>query len=81
MFPMSVISIRLPDKLLHELDSRAHALRVPRAVYIRKAIELMNEEAFKLERKNKLERASLRVRKENMRINKDFSEIEHDPED
>jgi metal-responsive CopG/Arc/MetJ family transcriptional regulator len=77
---MSVISIRLPEKLLHELDSRAHALRITRAAYIRKAIEYMNEESMNLECKKRMARASLRVRKESMRMNKEFSEIENDPE-
>lgn len=71
---MSYISFRLSKKLLHELNCRAKALRLPRNVYICKAIESMNEKI--LERKYKLEQASLLVRKESMRINKEFSEIE-----
>lgn len=78
---MTVISIRLPDALLHSIDDRAHTLRLPRAAYIRKAIEHMNEEVLDQERKQKLIKASMRVRKESMRVNKEFSEIEHDPED
>lgn len=77
---MTVISIRLPDALLHDLDGSAHTLHMPRTVYIRKAIEHMNEEVLNNERKQKLIKASLRVRKESMRINKEFSEIENDPE-
>jgi len=76
---MSVISIRLSAELLHELDDRAHALHVPRTVYIRKAIEHMNDEVLHTERKQQLIQASLRVRKESMCINKEFSKIEHDP--
>lgn len=76
---MNVISIRLPDALLHDLDGSAQILHVPRTVYIRKAIEHMNQEVLSNERKQKLIKASLRVRKESMRINKEFSEIEHDP--
>jgi metal-responsive CopG/Arc/MetJ family transcriptional regulator len=77
---MTVISIRLPNTLLHDLDGSAHVLHVPRAEYIRKAIEHMNEEVHNKERKKKLVQSSLRVRKGSMRVNKEFSEIEHDPE-
>ena len=75
---MSVISLRLPEKLLHELDNRAHALHIQRADYIRKAIELMNKDVFDNERKQRLVQSSLRVRKESMLINKEFSDVEHD---
>jgi metal-responsive CopG/Arc/MetJ family transcriptional regulator len=75
---MSVISIRLPDKLLNQLDHMARFLHIKRAEYIRKAIEHMNEEIDKNERKEKLIQASLRVRNDSMRINKEFSDIEHD---
>ena len=77
---MNVISIRLPDDLLHDLDGSAHILHMPRTVYIRKAIEHMNEEVLNNQRKQKLIKASMRVRKASMRIYKEFSEIEHDPE-
>ena len=75
---MPVISIRLPDKLLNELDNGANILHIQRAEYIRKAIEHMNEEVNKNERKEKLIQASLRVRDDSMRINHEFSDIEHD---
>ncbi len=75
---MSVISIRLPEQLLHQLDHMAQFLHMQRAEYIRKAIEHMNEEINKNERKEKLIQASLRVREESMRINREFSDIEHD---
>lgn len=75
---MSVISIRLPEQLLQQLDHMAHFLHIQRAEYIRKAIEHMNEEINKNERKEKLIQASLRVRDESMRINQEFSDIDHD---
>ena len=74
---MSVISIRLPEQLLQQLDHMARFLHIQRAEYIRKAIEHMNEEINKNERKEKLVQASLRVRDESMRINREFSDIEH----
>ncbi|OGT60158.1 MAG: hypothetical protein A3E85_04190 [Gammaproteobacteria bacterium RIFCSPHIGHO2_12_FULL_45_12] len=77
---MTTISIRLPDKLLHEMDHHAHAANMARAEYVRLAIELMNAEINKKARSNRLKKISLKVRKESMLVNKEFSDIEHDPE-
>jgi metal-responsive CopG/Arc/MetJ family transcriptional regulator len=76
---MSVITVRLPEKLLHDLDTHAHAIHLQRAEYIRLAIEHMNMTVKNKERIQRLKKASLLVRKESMRINKEFSRIEHDP--
>ncbi len=78
---MSVITVRLPDNLLHDLDNHAHAIHLKRAEYIRLAIEHMNLTVKNKERIERLKKASLQVRKESMRINREFSRIEHDPED
>lgn len=77
---MSLVSIRLPDELLSEVKIKAHNLHISQTEYMRKAIELMNAEVAKEERKQKLIRASLKVRKESMAINDEFSRIEYDPE-
>lgn len=73
------ISIRVNDKTLEALKANAHLLHLSQTEYIRKAIEQMNTEIEKQERKNRLKNASLLVRKESMRINAEFSEIENDP--
>lgn len=78
---MSVITVRLPEKLLHDLDTHAHAIHLQRAEYIRLAIEHMNMTVKNKERIERLKKASLQVRKESMRINKEFSRVEHDPKD
>ena len=78
---MSVITVRLPDKLLNDLDTHAQAIHLQRAEYIRLAIEHMNRTVQNKERIERLKKASLQVRKESMRINKEFSRIEHDPKD
>jgi metal-responsive CopG/Arc/MetJ family transcriptional regulator len=78
---MSIISIRLPEKLLHELDAQAQACKVPRTEYIRLAILHMNQEVKNKARRERLMKASLRTRKESMRVNAEFSEIENDLED
>lgn len=77
---MSLVSIRLDDKLLQEVKVRAHTMHLSQSNYIRRAIEHMNEEAKLQARKERLEQASLRVRDESMKINAEFSRIEHDPE-
>ncbi len=76
----SLVSVRLNDELLHEMKNHALLLHLSQTDYIRKAIELMNAEARKNEREQRLKQASLRVRKESMKVNAEFSEIEHDPE-
>lgn len=76
----SLVSIRMNDKLLKEMKTNAHRLQLSQTEYIRKAIEHMNNEIERQERKKKLKNASLRVRKESMKINAEFSEIEDDPE-
>jgi len=78
---MSVITVRLPEKLLQYLDTNAHIIQLQRAEYIRLAIEHMNMTVKNKKRIERLQQASLRVRKESMRINKEFGRIEHDPED
>jgi Arc/MetJ-type ribon-helix-helix transcriptional regulator len=76
----SLISIRLSDKLLTEMRSKARALHLSQTDYIRKAIERMNRKTKKNERKQRLIEASLRVREESLKVNAEFAEIEHDPE-
>ena len=53
---------------------------MPRAEYIRRALERMNDEAEKKERAERMARASLKVRKESMRVNAEFARIERDPD-
>ena len=77
---MNIITIRLPEKLLDDLNTYAQAIHVPRAEYIRRAIEQMNNEVKNKERSEHLKKLSLRVRKESMVVNKEFNRIENDPE-
>lgn len=75
---MSIISIRLPEQLLQEIDSRAQACHMRRASYIRIAIEQMNQHVLNKEKRDRLIKASLKTRKESMKINAEFSRIEDD---
>lgn len=77
---MSVVSIRLPEQMLHQVDFFAQELHMPRNQYIREALLMMNKTVALQQRKEKLAQASLRTRTESMKINTEFSEIEHDPE-
>jgi metal-responsive CopG/Arc/MetJ family transcriptional regulator len=77
---MEAISLKLPADLLRTSDRCAKALGVPRAEYIRRAIEKMNREAEAKARAMRLADASRRVRKESIRVNAEFSRIERDPD-
>ena len=77
---MTTISLRLPDDLLREVEERAGDLHVPRAEYVRRALERMNREVLQQRRRTRLMEISLRVREESMNVNAEFSEVEHEPE-
>jgi predicted transcriptional regulator len=76
---MTTISIRLPDNVLNEVDKIAKDLNVPRTVYLRQAILTMNSKVKEERRRARVMKLSRRVREESMRINAEFSEVEHDP--
>ena len=78
---MSIVSVRLPDKLLKKADSIARTLHLARSEYIRKAIEHMNEESSAFHRKQQLIKSSLKTRSESMLVNAEFSRIEHEAKD
>ena len=72
---MFVISVRIPDHLLQEIDSHAEELQVPRAAYVRSALERRNATVAAERRRARLMEVSKRVRKEGMKVNAEFSEI------
>ncbi|HYB90480.1 MAG TPA: ribbon-helix-helix protein, CopG family [Candidatus Binataceae bacterium] len=76
---MDSISLKLPDELLKTSNRCAKALGIPRAEYIRRAIERMNREAEARARAERLARASRKVRRESMRVNAEFAAIEREP--
>lgn len=76
----ALVSIRMDDELLQELKGKAELLHVSQTDYIRRAIRYMNKHIEKRERKKRIQRASLLCREESMKVNAEFSEIEHDPE-
>lgn len=79
---MEAISIKVPEHLLKASGECAKALRLSRAAYIRRAIARMNRDTQAEFRAQRLADVSRRVREESMRVNAEFSAIEHasDPE-
>ena len=77
---MSTVSMRLPDELLREMDKRAAELDIPRTEYIRRAILAMNRAIEDAKRRDRLTRASLKVRAESMAVNAEFAAIERAPD-
>lgn len=76
---MSTISIKLPDELLKASTKLAESLHLSRAAYIRRSIERMNHDTQRQIRTERMMRASLKVRKESMAVNAEFSRVERDP--
>jgi metal-responsive CopG/Arc/MetJ family transcriptional regulator len=76
---MTTISIRIPDEILNEVDRFSRDLKVPRTEYLRQAILLMNRKVKEDRRRIRIMKLSQRVRAESMRVNAEFSEVEHDP--
>jgi metal-responsive CopG/Arc/MetJ family transcriptional regulator len=77
---MEVISLKLPEALLKESGRHARALGIPRAEYIRRALERMNREVEAQTRAARLAQLSKKVRRESLRINAEFARIERDPD-
>jgi len=77
---MIAISMRLPDDVLRELDRRAAELKVSRTEYIRAAVRAMNRAVDDERRKARIRSASRRVRGESLKVNAEFSRIEHAPD-
>lgn len=67
-----VISIRVEDQLEKELTHNAKLLHISKNLYIRKAIELLNQELNKQKINNQLKQASARVREDSLKINHEF---------
>ncbi len=78
---MSALTVRLPNKVIDEINNRAKKLHITRSEYIRKSIENMNAMLKQQERRDRFAKISKMVREESMSINSEFSKIEHEPED
>ena len=77
---MNTVSIRLPDDLLREMDKRAAELNISLSEYIRRAIFAMNRAIEDTKRRDRLKRASLKIRAESMKVNAEFAAVERAPD-
>ena len=76
---MTSIALKLPDELLAESNELARRLRISRAEYMRAAIARMNRRMAAKFRAERLAALSRELRRESMRVNREFAGIEHDP--
>jgi metal-responsive CopG/Arc/MetJ family transcriptional regulator len=74
------ITVNIPDKIITQADKNASILHIKRSEYIRKALENLNNQILKNEKYARLLYLSNLVRDESMNINKEFEEVEHEPE-
>ena len=77
---MGAISLKLPEDVLEISRRCADTLHLSRAAYIRRAIERMNRQTKALLREKRLAEASKKVRKESIRVNREFAAIERTPD-
>ena len=78
-YKMTTLSLRLPDELLHDIDLYADEMHIPRATYVRMALEQMNALVAAQRRRTQLMEASLKVRAESMQVNAEFDRFEDAP--
>ena len=76
---IGAISLKLPEDVLEASRRCADTLHLSRAAYIRQAVERMNRQTQALVRARRLAEASKKVRKESLRVNREFAAFERDP--
>lgn len=77
---MATVTVRLPDNVLHKIDSNARRLSLSRSEYIKQAVLYLNKTVQEKTQKERLINASLIVRQESMSVNHEFESIENDPQ-
>ncbi len=75
---MATLSIRIPNALLNELDARARELKLPRAEYVRRAIESQNVAAAQQKKRKTMKAASEKVRQESLKVLHEFESLSDD---
>lgn len=73
---MPVLSIRIPENIVHEVESKAKFLHISRSAYITQAITSLNKKIGEELLQKQMNKASKKVRKSSMRVNLEFSSIE-----
>jgi hypothetical protein len=77
---MGAISLKLAEDVMEISCRCADTLHLSMAAYIRRAVEHMNRQAPALLRARRLAEASKKVRKESLRVNREFAAIERTPD-
>lgn len=77
---MGAILLKLPEDVLEASRRCADTLHLSRAAYIRRAIERMNRQTQTILRAQRLAEASKKVRKESLRVNREFAAVEKIPD-
>ena len=77
---MGVISLKLPMDVLKTSRRCADILHLSMAAYICQAVERMNRQTQPLLRARRLAEASKKVRKESLRVNREFAAMERTPD-
>ena len=77
---MGAISLKLPEEILETSRRCADTLHLSRTAYIRRAVEHMNRQTQAFVRARRLAEASKKVRKESLRVNREFAAVERDPD-
>jgi hypothetical protein len=77
---VGAILLKLPEDVLEASRRCADTLHISRAAYIRRAVERMNRQTQALVRAERLAEASKKIRKESMRVNREFAAFERDPD-
>ena len=77
---MRTILLNLSEDVLDTSRRCADILQLSRAEYMRRAVEHMNRQTHALLRARRLAEASKKVRKESLRVNREFATIERTPD-
>lgn len=73
---MSVLSIRISEDVVHEVESKAKVLNMSKNAYITQAITNLNKKVGQELLQKQMNQASKKVRKDSMRVNLEFSSTE-----
>ncbi len=78
---MKSISLNLPEETLDAAGRHSASLRLPRAEYIRRAVERMNRQVEADLRARRMRSAAEKCREEDLKVNAEFAAAEADIED
>ena len=78
---MKTICLNLPDELLEASARYSAALNLARAEYIRQAIERMNRQIEAQQRAARMQRAVGKCKAADLKVNAEFTAVEHDVQD